>query len=136
MPQRTGRAIAYAVLIWLIGFAWGSVVFMTPALKSISPMPYVSRYPAISFPVLIIWLLIAYVLAKNYLKTATDKANVGLQLGLMFAVVNLVLDLLILVLLFKNGLGYFASLTVWLAYFILLLVPWLVGRSLARANSR
>jgi len=136
MPQRTGRAIAYAVLIWLIGFAWGSVVFMTPALKSISPIPYVSRYPAISFPVLIIWLLIAYVLAKNYLKTATDKANEGLQLGLMFAVVNLVLDLLILVLLFKNGLGYFASLTVWLAYFILLLVPWLVGRSLARANSR
>jgi hypothetical protein len=54
----------------------------------------------------------------------------------MFAVVNLVLDLLILVLLFKNGLGYFASLTVWLAYFILLIVPWLVGRSLARAKSR
>jgi hypothetical protein len=136
MPQRTGRAIAYAVLIWLIGFVWGSVVFMTPALKSISPIPYVSRYPAISFPVLIIWLLIAYVLAKNYLKTATDKANEGLQLGLTLAVVNLVLDLLILVLLFKNGLGYFASLTVWLAYFILLIVPWLVGRSLARANSR
>jgi hypothetical protein len=69
-------------------------------------------------------------------KTATDEANEGLQLGLMFAVVNLVLDLLILVLLFKNGLGYFASLTVWLAYFILLIVPWLVGRSLARAKSR
>jgi len=136
MPQRPGRAIAYAVLIWLIGFVWGSVVFMTPALKSISPIPYVSRYPAISFPVLIIWLLITYVLAKNYLKTATDKANEGLQLGLMFALVNLVLDLLILVLLFKNGLGYFASLTVWLAYFTLLIVPWLVGRSLARAKSR
>lgn len=136
MPQRTSRAIAYAVLIWLIGFVWGSVVFMTPALKSISPIPYVSRYPAISFPVLIIWLLIAYVLAKNYLKTATDKANEGLQLGLTLTVVNLVLDLLILVLLFKNGLGYFASLTVWLAYFILLIVPWLVGRSLAHANSR
>ena len=131
MPQRPGRAIAYAVLIWLIGFVWGSVVFMTPSLKSISPIPYVSRYPAISFPVLIIWLLIAYVLAKNYLKTATDKANEGLQLGATFAVVNLVLDLLILVLLFKNGLRYFASLTLWLAYFILLLVPWLVGRSLA-----
>jgi hypothetical protein len=131
VPQRPGRAIAYAVLIWLIGFVWGSVVFMTPALKSVSSIPYVSRYPAISFPVLIIWLLIAYVLAKNYLKTATDKASEGLQLGSTFAVVNLVLDLLILVLLFKNGLTYFASLSVWLAYFILLIVPWLVGRSLA-----
>lgn len=53
-----------------------------------------------------------------------------------FVVVNLILDLMILVLLFKNGFRYFASLTVWLAYFILLLVPWLVGRSLARADSR
>jgi hypothetical protein len=53
MPQRTGRAIAYAVLIWITGFAWGSVVFMTPSLKSVSSILYVSRYPAISFPVLI-----------------------------------------------------------------------------------
>ena len=50
---------------------------------------------------------------------------------MVFAAVNLLLDLLILVLLFKNGLGYFASLTVWLAYLILLIVPWLTGRSLA-----
>ena len=31
MPERIGRALAYAVLIWLSGFVWGSVVFMTPA---------------------------------------------------------------------------------------------------------
>lgn len=31
--------------------------------------------------------------------------------------------------------GYFASVTVWLAYLILLLVPWLVGRSLAHLNT-
>lgn len=131
MPQRLGRALGYAVLIWIIGFAWGTVVFMTPALRNISPIPYVSRYPAISFPVLIIWLLIAYLLAGSYLRAATDEANEGLKLGLVFAVVNFVLDLLILVLLFKNGRSYFASLTVWLAYVILLIVPWLVGRSLA-----
>jgi hypothetical protein len=53
MPQRTGRAIAYAFLIWITGSVWGSVVFMTPSLKNISSIPYVSRYPAISFPVLI-----------------------------------------------------------------------------------
>jgi len=135
MPQRTGLALAYAVLIWIVGFVWGSVVFMTPSLKNVSPMPYVSRYPAISFPVLIIWLLLAYLLARRYLKTASDKANEGLKLGLMFAVLNLVLDLLILVVLFKNGFGYFASLTVWLAYSILLLLPWFVGRSLAKTNT-
>jgi hypothetical protein len=131
MPQRIGKALAYSILIWIVGFVWGSVVFMTPALKSLAAIPYVSRYPAISFPLLIIWPLLGYVLARSYLKTATDKASEGLELGVIFALVNLVLDLLILVLLFKNGVGYFASLTVWLAYFILLIVPWLTGRSLA-----
>jgi hypothetical protein len=131
MPQRMGKALAYAVLIWIVGFVWGSVVFMTPVLKNIASIAYISRYPAISFPVLVIWLVISYLLAKNYLKTADDKANEGLKLGFIFALVNLVLDLLLLVLLFKNGLSYFASLTVWLAYLILLTVPYLVGTSLS-----
>jgi hypothetical protein len=131
MPQRLGKALVSAVLIWITGFVWGTVVFMTPALKGISSIPYISRYPAISFPLLVIWPLVAYVLARNYLRTATNQAAEGLKLGFIFAVVNLLLDLFVLVLLFKNGLAYFISLTVWLAYFILLTVPWLVGRSLA-----
>jgi hypothetical protein len=129
MPQNPGRAFAYALLIWIVGFVWGTVIFMTPALKSLPSIPYVSRYPAISFPLLILWAILAFVLAGNYLKT-TFRANEGLRLGLTFAVVNLLLDLLVLVLLFKNGFTYFASLTVWLAYFILLIVPWFTGRSL------
>ena len=134
MPERIGRALAYALLLWITGFVWGSVVFMTPALKNVAGIPYVSRYPMISFPVLIIWLLMAYFLARSYLKLTTDKASEGLKLGSLFAVVNFILDLLVLVLLFKNGFTYFASLTVWLAYFILLTVPWFTGRSLASTN--
>ncbi|MEP6635974.1 MAG: hypothetical protein ABJB97_04555 [Acidobacteriota bacterium] len=91
--------------------------------------PYVSRYPAISFPILIIWPLITYLFAKRYLQATTDKAAEGLRLGACFAAVNLILDLLVLVLLFGNGVRYFLSLTVWLAYLQLLLVPWLTGRS-------
>ena len=135
MPQRTIRAVAYATLIWLAGFVWGSMVFMTPSLKSIPPLPYVSRYPAISFPLLILFPLIAYLLARRYLRAVADKANEGIKLGVTFAVVNLILDLLILVVLFKNGVDYFASLTVWLAYFSLLLAPALVGRSLGRTDT-
>ncbi len=131
MPERIGRALGYAVLIWLSGFVWGSVVFMTPALRNIAAIPYVSRYPAISFSLLILWPIITYFLARSYLKLTTDKATEGLRLGVLFAGVNLVLDLLVLVLLFQNGFGYFASATVWFAYFILLTVPWLTGRSLA-----
>jgi hypothetical protein len=137
MPERFGRAIAYALLIWITGFIWGTVVFMTPALKSFSAIPYVSRFPAISFPLLFLWPFLAYLLARSYLKrTSGDTASEGLKLGLTFALVNFLLDLLVLVILFKNGFGFFAYLTIWLAYFILLIVPWLTGRSLAATTGQ
>ena len=94
-------------------------------------MAYVSRYPVISFPVLVLWLPMAYLLGRNYLRRAQNEAGEGLKLGLVFAGVNLMLDLIVLVLLFKNGFSYFASLTVWSAYLMLLLVPTLLGRYLA-----
>lgn len=130
MPYRLGQALAYAVLLWLIGFIWGSIVFMTPTLKSTPAIPYISRNPAISFPILIIWLVLTHLLAKAYLKTAQYKADEGLRLGFVFAGVNFVLDLLILVFLLKTGFSYFLSATVWLAYFILIIIPWLTGRAL------
>lgn len=132
MPFRIGRAFIYAVLLWVIGFVWGSIVFMTPALKTVSPIPYVSSNPAISFPILFIWLIVTYLLARSYLKTADDKADSGLRLGIMLSVVNIALDLLVLVILLKAGFGYFVSLTVWFAYLMLLMIPWMVGRSLQR----
>jgi len=130
MPFKIGKALIYAVLLWTIGFVWGSIVFMTPALKTVAAIPYVSSNPAISFPILIIWLIVTYLLAKSYLKAAGDKAAEGLKLGIMFSVVNLALDLLVLVLLLKAGFGYFVSLTVWLGYFMLFIIPWIAGRSL------
>ena len=132
MPSKIGRALAFAVLIWIVGFMWGMVVFMTPALKGLPSIPYVSRYPAISFPLLLAWPILTYLLARSYLKkTSGDKAAEGLKLGFTFALVNFLLDLLFLVILFKNGFAFFGYLTIWLAYFILLIVPWLTGRSLA-----
>jgi hypothetical protein len=135
MPFKIGKALIYAVLLWTIGFVWGSIVFMTPALKTVAAIPYVSSNPAISFPILIIWLIVTYLLAKSYLKAAGDKAAEGLKLGIMFSVVNLALDLLVLVLLLKAGFGYFVSLTVWLGYFMLFIIPWIAGRSLQRPGA-
>ena len=43
MPQKPFKAIGFAVLIWIVGFVWGSIVFMTPALKATAPIPYISR---------------------------------------------------------------------------------------------
>lgn len=133
MPYKIGKALTYAIFIWLTGFIWGSIVFMTPWLKHVSAIPYVSSNPAISFPILAIWLVLVYLLARHFLKVATNKASDGLKLGLTFSVVNFVLDLLVLVFLLKAGFGYFISLTVWIAYALIFVVPWLVGRSLAKA---
>ena len=41
------KALGFAILIWIIGFVWGSVVFMTPPLKATPAIPYVSANPAI-----------------------------------------------------------------------------------------
>jgi hypothetical protein len=106
---------------------------MTPALKNVAPIPYISRNPAISFPILLMWLVVTYLLAKNYLAAVTSPAAEGLKLGLVFCEVNFLLDLIVLVFLLKTGVGYFASATVWLAYSMLLLIPWLTGRSLQKA---
>jgi hypothetical protein len=135
--MKTIQALAYALLIWIAGFVWGSIVFMTPALKSVAAIPYVSKNPAISFPILLIWPFLTYVLARSYLKNVPDKGAAGLRLGLIFSAVNLVLDLVVLVFLLKTGFSYFVSLTVWAGYLMLLIIPWLTGRQAeARASRR
>src|SRR5438309_11118531 len=135
MPFKLGKALIYAILLWIVGFVWGSIVFMTPALKAVAAIRYVSSNPAISFPILFIWLIVTYLLAKSYLKAAVDKVAEGLKLGIMFSVMNVLLDLLVLVVLLKAGFSYFISLTVWLGYFMLFLIPWTVGRSLQRTGA-
>ena len=134
MPQKPLKAVAFAILIWITGFVWGSVVFMTPALKATPAIPYISSNPAISFPILFFWIGLTYVLARVYLSRISNPATDGLKLGIVFVVTNFILDLLVLVILLKAGWGYFASLTVWLAYSILLIIPWLTGRSLQKAR--
>ena len=135
MPKKAGKALAYAIVIWIIGFVWGSIVFMTPALKSVRPIPYVSSNPAISFPILILWLPLGYLVAKSYLKGASEKNEEGIRLGLVFFLVNFMLDLVVLVLLLKAGFAYFISLTVWLGYLLLFIIPWLTSRSM-QSNSK
>ena len=131
--MRILAAVAFAILIWIVGFVWGSIVFMTPALKATPAIPYVSSNPAISFPILLVWVVVGYLLARIYLSRLSHPAAEGLRLGIFFAVINFALDLLVLVFLLKAGGQYFVSLTVWLGYAILLLIPWLTGRSLQKA---
>lgn len=128
MSHARGKALAYAILIWVIGFVWGSIVFMTPALKKVSSIPYISSNPAISFPILILWILVAYLLSTSYLRGLDNRAAEGLKLGIIFSATNIFLDLVVIVIALRAGFGYFVSLTVWLGYFILLVMPAIVAR--------
>ena len=107
---------------------------MTPPLRSFRPIPYISSNPAISFPILIVWLPLSYLLARSYLKTSTDPDTEGMRLGVTFAFINFIFDLLLLVLLLRAGFAYFISLTDWFGYFLLFAIPWLTGRSLQTAE--
>jgi hypothetical protein len=135
MPYKPLRAFAYALLIWVVGFIWGSIVFMTPALGSTPPIPYVSSNPAISFPIILLWTVLTWLLAKSYLKAAPEREQEGLRLGLTFVLVNFVLDLIVLVFLLQAGFKYFVSASVWFAYTSLVVIPWLAGRTLETSAS-
>ena len=128
-----GKAIGYAILLWVVGFVWGSIVFMNPSMH-VAPIPYVSTNPAISFPILLTWFVLTYALARSFLKNSTNPEAHGRKLGLIFSEVNFILDVIVLVILLKAGIGYFAALSIWLAYTMLFMIPWLVGRSLAKAR--
>ena len=105
---------------------------MTPALKATQPIPYISSNPAIRCPVLLIWTPLAYFLARAYLSKINDPDREGFKLGLVFSATNFILDLVVLVLLLKAGPGYFAATSIWFAYFLLIIIPWLTGRSLQK----
>lgn len=133
MRFRIGKAIGYGVIIWVVGFIWGSIVFMMPSLKSTPPIPYFSSNPAISFPIIAIWIPLTYLLSRHFLKNSKAPDADGIKLGLAFSEVNFVLDVLILVVLLKAGISYFAAASIWLGYAMLFVIPWLTGRSLAKA---
>ena len=127
MRRGMGLAVALGVGIWLTGFVWGSVVFMTPALQ-FPAIPWVSSSPAISGPILLAWLPLTYLATRWYLGRVGGGAAEARMLGAVLAVTNLLLDAVVLVGALGAGVGYFESLSVWTAYALLALVPRLAVR--------
>ena len=124
---RTKIAVWYGVLLWIAGFVWGTIVFMTPTLKNLQSITYISKYPAISVPLTIFYLVMVFLLAKRCLKSTDRKASEGLKLGAIFFLLNILLDIIIYVALFQDW-DYFSYISIWLAYAILAVVPWGTGR--------
>lgn len=130
LPFRLGKSLLFAALLWIASFVWGMIIFMIPMTKSLPSIPYVARNPALSFPLLVIWLVMTFLLAKNYLHQAENPASEGLKFGVICFLFNIILNHLVLVILLKNGAEFYLSGSLWTAYLMLIIVPWLIGRSL------
>jgi len=135
MPYRFGLALGLALVVWMSGFVWGTIVFMTPALKDVPEIPHISRYPVISFPLLIVWTIAAVFLARAYVRGTPHKTAEGLKFGLILALVNFLLDVLVLAIAFGGGWDVFRYASLWVAYLLLVLIPWLMGRRLESRTS-
>jgi len=135
MPYRFGLALGLALVVWMSGFVWGTIVFMTPALKDVPEIPHISRYPVISFPLLVVWSIAAVFLARAYLRGTPHKAAEGLKFGLVLALVNFLLDVLVLAIAFGGGWDVFRYASLWVAYLLLVLIPRLTGRRLESRTS-
>jgi uncharacterized membrane protein len=131
--RRLIRGIWYAIVLWLVGFVWGMIVFMVPVLKDVPSIPHVSKLPAVSLVLLPLYLVMLWYLAPRLLASAQAKAAGGLRFGIVLFLVTLVLDALVYVLLFGSG-DYFAFLSIWVAYAMFVLVPWFAGRHLQRTS--
>ena len=134
MPYKPQKALGYAILLWVIGFLWGMIVFMVPAMWSIPSVPHISKLPAVSAVLTILCPIVIFLFSKTYLGTTDRKSREGLKFGVTILFVNVVLDLLVYVITF-GSLDYFSYASIWIAYALFLLVPWLVGRRLERKTT-
>jgi hypothetical protein len=126
------RGISYAIILWVVGFVSGVIVFMVPLLKSEPSIPLVSKFPAVSLVLLPLYLVILWYLTPRLLASSQAKTVEGLKFGIVLVLVTLVLDIFVYVFLLGSG-DYFTFLSIWVAYVMLILVPWLVGRHLQHA---
>jgi hypothetical protein len=133
-PYKRLTAMWYATLLWIFGFVWGAIVFMVPQLKNVPSITHVSKYPLISFPLLIFYAIALYFLTKKYLKDTGDRAWEGLLLGASILFLNIILDAVVYVILFK-GQDYFSFLSIWMAYALFIVIPWLTGKNLERRSA-
>lgn len=130
-PYKPGKVLSYAFLLWLIGFIWGTIVFMLPVLKNLSEIPYISKYPAVSAPLLAVYFIILFILARKYVEDTDKKAAEGLKFGAVIFIVNFILDILIYYIMFKSA-DYFAYVSIWFYYAMAVAVPRYTGRRLEK----
>ena len=133
MPRRLLASIAYGLALWLFGIVEGTAVLAMPRLASLPELPGISRNLAISLPILVAWTSILPWIARRCIAGAPDPADEGRRVGFTLAATVILLDVLGITLALQAGAGFFAYALLWLAYGLLVAIPWLAGRRMARA---
>jgi hypothetical protein len=129
LPTRPFRALAGAIALWLTGMIIGIFAFSIPAGREASPIPNISGNPFISGPILVIWPLITWILATRFARRTENPATEGIRIGLVFLVVNVLLDRVIVVGIMGAGPGFYSYAALWVAYSMLVVIPWIAGRA-------
>lgn len=124
--QRLGYALPFS----FVALSWGAYVANHATLRKVAPIPFIANNPVISLPIDVVWLVMAFVLSKRYLRDVEGPATEAMKLGVLSTSVGLTLDLVVVAWLVGIGPRHFAQLSVWLGYGELIGIPWLVGRSL------
>ncbi len=127
MPLIPKKALIYSIYLWLTGFVWGTIVFMVPLLKDIPSLPYFSKFPAISFPILFAYALLLWIWSNSYLKYAGGGTLEALKFGIFIFVLNLLLDLIVYRVFFTDE-SYFNYFSIWLSYLIMIVIPLVVSK--------
>jgi hypothetical protein len=112
--------LSSAVALWAVGFAWGSIVFTVPQLMDLPSLPHVSKYPAISGVLLVLYIALAIFIVRREVRDGNTR--LCLKLGLILSASNFLLDLMVYFLIL-NARDYFEYFSVWVSYALLLFLP-------------
>jgi hypothetical protein len=127
-PLHPGGAVAYALMMLGAGFIWGAVAANVPAFRDARGIPFLANNWAIAVPVFMLWVSLSYIFARRYLQTWGGGPAEGLRLGAMFALAGLLFDAVVVAGIIGQGVKHFKQPILWIAYALVLLIPWFVAR--------
>jgi len=103
---------------------WGAFSANVRTLRSSRPIPHFAHNWAVAVPILVVWILLAYVLARRYFMLTGAREEEGLFLGLVFAASAFLFDLIVVAGIVGEGCRHFRQPVLWVAYALLLVIPW------------
>lgn len=111
------KAIGFGIALFAINFVIGSILMFGLKLSGIS----------FSIVMLIAAIIVLWLLANQY---KIKNLNDGIQVGLVWLVVNALLEYIVIVLIFNGGdASKLYSWSVFLGYALVVIVPALVGQT-------